>query len=206
MTKIYLASASPRRKEILELLKLDFQIMTAPANEEFDAALGMEAAGETLAARKALALKEKLVASGAFDKETLIIAADTLVWCGGERLGKPKDAADALEMLCKLSGKTHQVCTGTCIIYGGRSISASEVSDVKMRAFSHDEAVAYVATKEPLDKAGAYAVQGIGSVLIDRIEGDFFSVMGLSPKTVCRLLKMFDISYFDLLHGADYEI
>ena len=201
MTKIYLASASPRRKEILHLLKLDFKVMTAEANEEFDSSLDMQSAGELLATRKALALKEKLVTEGNFDNETIIIAADTLVWCNGEQLGKPSGEEDALNMLLKLSGKTHQVCTGTCIIYGGRSISASEVSNVKMRTFTKEEAAAYVATKEPLDKAGAYAVQGIGSVLIDRIEGDFFSVMGLSPKTVCRLLKMFNIPYFDLLNG-----
>ncbi len=201
MIKIYLASASPRRREILELMKLDFTVAIAKADEELPPSTPPESAGETLAARKAMALKEKLIADGVFDSDTVIIAADTLVYCGGERLGKPKDAHDALKMLMSLSGKDHTVCTGTCIIRGERSISSAEVSYVHMRAFSESEARAYIATGEPLDKAGAYGIQGIGSVLIDKIDGDFFSVMGLSSKTVCRLMKALGIPYFDLLRS-----
>ena len=201
MIKIYLASASPHRKEILELMKLDFTVATAEADEELPQNTPPESAGEILAARKALALKERLKAEGNFDSDTVIIAADTLVYCDGKRLGKPKDASNALEMLGSLSGKEHSVCTGTCIIRGERSVSTSEVSHVYMRAFSLDTALSYVATGEPLDKAGAYGIQGIGSVLIDRIDGDFFSVMGLSPKTVCKLMSSVGIPYFDLLRS-----
>lgn len=199
MTKIYLASASPRRKEILELMKLDFEVATAEANEDIPEGTSPESAGEILAARKALALKEKLVANGKFDSDTVIIAADTLVYCGGVRLGKPGDEKEALLMLMTLSGRAHKVCTGTCVILGGRSISSAEISDVYMRSFSEKEALSYVATGEPLDKAGAYGIQGIGSVLIDRIDGDFFSVMGLSPTAVCKLLGALGLPYFDLI-------
>lgn len=199
MIKIYLASASPRRKEILELMKLDFEVATAEADESVGEGLSKGEIGEALAAKKAFALKEKLKAENKFDSETVIIAADTLVWCDGECLGKPSDQNEALEMLAKLSGKAHNVCTGTCILYGEKSVSSFEISDVYMRKISIDTALTYIATGEPLDKAGAYGIQGIGSVLVDRIEGDFFSVMGLSPKTVCKLLGALGIPYFDLL-------
>lgn len=201
MMKIYLASASPRRKEILETMKLDFTVATAEADESLPSGTAPESAGEILAARKALALKEKLKADGSFDSETVIIAADTLVWCNGERLGKPQGRESALEMLMTLSGKEHFVCTGTCVIRGERSISTAEVSRVHMRAFSAAEALAYIETGEPLDKAGAYGIQGIGSVLVERIDGDFFSVMGLSPKTVYKLMSSLGIPYFDLLRS-----
>lgn len=199
MTKIYLASASPRRREILELMKLDFTVMSAETDEELPESTPAESAGEILAARKACALKDKLFKKGLFDADTVIIAADTLVYCDGRRLGKPNGRADAKNMLLALSGKAHFVCTGTCIIKGERSMSTSEVSTVYMRAFDEAEADAYVATGEPLDKAGAYGIQGIGSVLIDRIDGDFFSVMGLSPKTVCKLMRAVGLPYFDTI-------
>ncbi len=200
MIKLYLASASPRRKEILNLMQLDFKVECAPANEELCKDVSMENAGEILSARKALALKERLIRSGEFDEDTLILAADTLVYLGGERLGKPSDAFDAQRMLKALSGNKHCVCTGTCLMGYKNSISTSEVSEVYMRDFTEDEILSYIATGEPLDKAGAYAVQGIGASLINRIDGDFFSVMGLSPKTVCKLFQAFGISYFNLIN------
>lgn len=196
MKKLYLASASPRRHEILSIMDLPHTVLTAPADESIDLTLTPREVGEILAARKALALKNALAAEKKFDSDTLILAADTLVYLDGEPLGKPKDEEEALEMLLALSGRAHTVCTGTCLIRGDRSISASELSHVYMRAFTKEDALSYIATKEPLDKAGAYAVQGKGSVLIDRIDGDFFSIMGLSPKTVCRLLETMGIPYF----------
>ncbi len=199
MIKIYLASASPRRKEILETMKLSFDIEVAVADESVKEGLSPREIGESLATKKALALKEKLKASGIFDSETVIVAADTLVWCDGKRLGKPKDAEDAFEMLMALSGKEHRVCTGTCVLFGERSISSCDESIVRMRSFSEREALAYIATGEPLDKAGAYGIQGIGSVLVNSIDGDFFSVMGLSPTTVYRLFTALRIPYFELI-------
>ena len=199
MKTLYLASASPRRSEILTRMQLPHTVYPAPADATLGEGITMENAGEILAARKALAAKQALVAEGKFDEDTMILAADTLVYLDGKPLGKPKDAADAKRMLMLLSGKTHSVCTGTCLVSGGRSVSAAEVSAVVMRAFSEKEAEAYVATGEPLDKAGAYGIQGIGSVLIEGIEGDFFSIMGLSPKTVSRLLGVLGTDYFDMI-------
>ena len=199
MIKIYLASASPRRKEILEMMKLDFTVSVADADENIGADVDMESAGEILAARKAHALREKLKGEGVFDDETVIIAADTLVYVGKEVLGKPRDGEDALRMLKMLSDTSHTVCTGTCVLLGERSISSSELSSVYFSKISDDEARAYVKTGEPLDKAGAYAIQGIGASFVRYIEGDFFSVMGLSPKTVRRLFSALGISYFDLI-------
>lgn len=197
MKTLYLASASPRRREILKRMQLPHTVYTAPADETLESGITMENAGEILAARKALAAKQALTAEGRFDGDTMILAADTLVYLDGAPLGKPRDAEDAVRMLMLLSGRKHFVCTGTCLVCGKRSISAAEVSAVVMRDFSEREAAAYVATGEPLDKAGAYGIQGIGSVLIDRIEGDFFSIMGLSPKTVSRLMGAVGVDYFD---------
>ncbi len=198
MKTLYLASASPRRSEILSRMRLPHTVYTACADETLEDGLSMENAGEILAARKAFAAKQALLAAGSFDEDTLILAADTLVYLDGKPLGKPRDAEDAKRMLLLLSGRKHFVCTGTCLLSGKRSISAAETSAVIMRDFSEREAAAYVATGEPLDKAGAYGIQGVGSVLIERSEGDFFSIMGLSPKTVCRLLGAVGVDYFDL--------
>lgn len=199
MKKFYLASASPRRREILDIMGIPHTVLTSPADESVDTVLTPKEAGEILAARKALALKNRLISEGKFDSDTLILAADTLVYLDGEPLGKPQSESDALDMLTALSGREHLVCTGTCLIHGGRSVSASEVSVVRMRAFSREEALSYIATGEPLDKAGAYGIQGKGAVLIDSIDGDFFSIMGLSPKTVAKLLSALGLEYFSSL-------
>lgn len=199
MKKLFLASASPRRHEILEKMKLPHIVFVAEADETLPDGISPTDAGSILAARKAMAVKEELIKAGLYSPETLILAADTLVYIDNKPLGKPKNADDALNMLLALSGKKHSVCTGTCLIYKNRSISSAEVSDVYMRNFSEAEAKAYVATKEPLDKAGAYGIQGIGSVLVDHIDGDFFSIMGLSPTTVSTLMSKLGIPYFDLI-------
>lgn len=199
MKELILASGSPRRSEILSKMCLPHTVFTAPADETVDENAEPREVGEVLAARKALAAKNALRAADRFTRDTMILAADTLVYLDGKPLGKPKDAEDAVRMLLALSGKTHTVCTGTCLISGARSISTAEVTEVQMRAFSEEEARAYVATGEPLDKAGAYGIQGIGGTLVERIDGDFFSVMGLSPKTVARLMGVLGVSYFDCI-------
>ena len=199
MKQFYLASASPRRSEILTKICLKHTVYTAEADETLGENVPPEHAGEILAARKATAAKNALLAEDKFTRDTVILAADTLVYLDGMPLGKPQNAEEALEMLMALSGRKHVVCTGTCIISGARSISTAEVSEVTMRPFSEEEARAYIATGEPLDKAGAYGIRGIGATLIERIEGDFFSIMGLSPKTVTRLLGALGLSYFDLI-------
>lgn len=120
-------------------------------------------------------------------KDALVIAADTLVFLDGEPLGKPSGEEDARRMLRRLSGRGHEVYTGVCVICGGEERCAAERTEVRFRELSDSEIDAYVATGEPMDKAGAYGAQGRGSVLIERIDGDFFNVMGLP---VCRLYLM----------------
>ncbi|MBQ7661179.1 MAG: septum formation protein Maf [Clostridia bacterium] len=199
MTKLYLASLSPRRKEILEEMRLPFTVLSAEADEQVPAGTDPQSAGQMLAVRKAAALRDKLTAQGAYGEETAVLAADTLVYLDDRPLGKPKDAAEALEMLSALSGRTHTVCTGMCLLVGARSYSLADVTKVKMRAFSAEEAAAYVATGEPLDKAGAYGIQGLGALLVQEIEGDYFSVMGLSKCGVYRLFQTAGLPYWSMI-------
>ena len=194
---LYPASNSPRRREILERMRLPYTVFAAEADERLGGGIPAEEACEILAARKALAARDGLAAAGRFGGDDLLLAADTLVFLDGRPLGKPKDEAEALDMLLSLRGRGHTVRTGVCLLRGKRSFSLSDAAVVRMRDFSMEEAAAYVRTGEPLDKAGAYGVQGIGAVLIERIEGDFFTVMGLPPRGVCRLLHAAGVSYFD---------
>lgn len=195
--KLYLASNSPRRREILDRMRLSYTVFTADADEQLADDVPEEQACEFLAVRKAMAARGGLCAAGRFGDDTLLLAADTLVFADGRPLGKPKDADEALHMLLSLRGRGHTVRTGVCLLRGARSFSTTDSAVVRMRDFSEAEAAAYVRTGEPLDKAGAYGVQGVGSVLIERIEGDFFTVMGLPPSGVYRLLAAAGISYFD---------
>lgn len=197
MSEFFLASGSPRRSEILDKMQIAHTVYPVEADEHLDENTPPERAGDILATRKALAAKDALLAEGRFTEDTVILAADTLVYLDAKPLGKPQDAEDAAAMLRALRGRKHTVCTGVCMIRGARSVSTAEVTAVQMRAYSDAEIEAYIATGEPLDKAGAYGIQGIGSVLVDRIEGDFFSVMGLSPKTVARLMGVLGIPYFE---------
>lgn len=196
MSDFFLASASPRRSEILSKMQIAHTVYPVEADEHLDAALSPKEAGNLLATRKAIAAREKLIAEDRFSQDTVVLAADTLVYLDAMPLGKPKDAADAAEMLRALRGKKHTVCTGICMLRGERSVSLSEITEVHMRAYTDAEIAAYVATGEPLDKAGAYGIQGIGAVLVERIEGDFYNVMGLSPKSVCRLMGALGLPYF----------
>ena len=197
--KLYLASGSPRRREILDLMHLPYEICTADADETLPAGTAMEAAGRLLASRKAEAAAARLAAAKPIDGDALILAADTLVYLDGAPLGKPHTEEEALAMLRALSGRRHYVCTGVCLRAGGDVYTAADVTAVTMRAYGEDEARAYVATGEPLDKAGAYGIQGIGAVLVEKLDGDFFTVMGLSPRVVRGLLADAGYAYFDLI-------
>ena len=136
---------------------------------------------ERLSSAKALEVAKKC------SQSDVIIAADTIVWLEGRLIGKPSDKAEAAEMLRSLSGKNHEVYTGVTVIKGDSVISEHEVSKVRFRQLTDEEIAGYIATGEPMDKAGAYGAQGIGALLVERIEGDFFNVMGLP---VCRLGEM----------------
>jgi len=186
--RIILASASPRRRELLALMGVrDFAVIPAREEEAPPADLGP---AETV--REIALMKARDVAAR---EPGLVIAADTLVWQDGALLGKPADGAEAAAMLRRLSGRKHTVFSGVAVLADGRELTDFEATDVWFREMSEEEIRFYVASGEPLDKAGAYGAQGLGSLFVRRIEGDFFNVMGLP---VCRLGLMLKACGVDL--------
>jgi len=188
MKKIVLASASPRRKELLERIGLKFEV--EPSNHEENVNPGLEP--HELA--KSLSLeKAKLVVEN--HRDALVIAADTFIVLDGEILGKPITEDEARRMLETISGKQHSVITGFTIIdtASGKVLSRSEETKVFIRELTSKEIDSYVRSKEPLDKAGAYAIQGLGSVIVKKIEGDYFNVIGLPLSVVTESLKEFGV-------------
>lgn len=179
MKKIILASASPRRKELLETAGAEFEICVADVDESIPEGTFPADAAQMTAQKKALA-----VAQGQGD--SIVIGADTIVVAGDRILGKPKDKADATAMLTMLSGDEHQVITGVCLVCGDKEITFAQVSKVKFYELTQAEIEAYVETGEPMDKAGAYGIQGRGCVLVEKIEGDYFNIVGLPVARVMR--------------------
>jgi len=175
---IVLASGSPRRCELLKMIGLEFEVVPAETEREIDANLPIDRAVIDVALGKGREVSEKV------GSDVLVLSADTVVVCDDEVFGKPKDADDAFEMLRKLSGRTHQVYTGVALLRSGSEDTFCERTDVTFRAMTVSEISDYIATGEPMDKAGAYAVQGIGAVFVERINGDFFNVVGLP---LCKL-------------------
>ena len=174
--QLILASQSPRRKELLSLFRIPFTVQVADLDESFD---------PTLPAYDEVARVSRLKAEAIGRQETdVVIAADTIVVCDGKILGKPVDEADAFAMLRLLSGKDHQVMTGLTVLRGDAAVVCTEVTDIHFRELSDREIAAYIATKEPMDKAGSYGIQGGAALFAERICGDYFNVVGLP---VCRL-------------------
>ena len=182
--RFILASKSPRRNEILSELGLKFDIITADTDESCSLS-DPRAYVEELALRKGRAVAEITVLDG----ESLIIASDTVVACNDEILGKPQDRADARRMLDMLSGKSHKVISGIALITKDKAISASEVTEVIFDEMTDADKDFYLNSKEPYDKAGAYAVQGLASMWIRGIVGDYFNVVGLPVKLLHDKLK-----------------
>lgn len=184
---IILASSSPRRREILSSLGIDFKIMTADTDES-SALTDPRAFAEELAARKGRAVYELLLTS---DPETardaVIISADTVVYAGGRILGKPRDVKDASDMLRLLSGATHSVISGVAVTVGGVTKSASALTEVTVDSVPEDKLHAYAESGEPMDKAGAYAIQGHFSPWISSIRGCYFNVVGLPVNCLNKL-------------------
>ena len=181
--EIILASQSPRRRELLGRLGLSFTVRAADIDETMDP--GRPAFDEVarLSREKAAA-----IALGA-EPGDVIVAADTIVVLDGRILGKPRNEADARAMLSALSGREHQVMTGVTVRRGQQVQTETCVTQVHFRPLSQAEIAAYVATGDPLDKAGAYGVQGLASVFVDRLDGDFFNVMGLPLCKLCGMLR-----------------
>lgn len=184
MSNIILASASPRRKELLSLAGVDFTVKTAPTDENLENDVLPEDAVKILAKRKATAV-------WAQNFESTIIGADTVVAIDGKILGKPKTFDEAYSMLSLLSGRTHCVYTGVCIIGKDKEICFSEKTEVEFFDLTKVEIEAYIQTGDCYDKAGAYGIQSNGCVLVKKINGDYFNVVGLPIAKTYRQLQSF---------------
>ena len=170
---IILASQSPRRQELLKLLGLEFTVHTADIDEHMDPSLPPEQEVARVSAEKARAVAKDCA------EEDIIISADTIVVIDGQILGKPKSEADAIRMLNLLSGRRHEVMTGLTVLSGGQSQTRVVRTGIEFRRLTDREIDAYVATGEPMDKAGAYGIQGRGAVLVEKINGCYNNVVGL---------------------------
>ena len=181
---LILASGSPRRRELLQQLRLRFDVMTSEVEEIRGDDEPVEGYVERLAREKAAAVATRR-------PEAWVIAADTVVWLDGTILEKPADFADAVRMLRSIAGREHVVYTGTALRHeaSGWDRAAVTASRVRMAPMALDEIEWYVRTGEPMDKAGAYAVQGIGAMFIDSIEGNYTNVVGLPLSTLLRMMK-----------------
>ena len=188
--RVILASKSPRRREILSMLGVKFEIVSADADESSEITAPEELVQE-LALRKGRATREMLRARGEWDDNTLIIASDTVVAIADEILGKPADSKDAARMLRALSDTTHRVISGVALLCGEREIADFDSTGVCFSAMSEQEIDWYVASGEPNDKAGAYAVQGLASLWIKGLTGDYFNVVGLPVHKLNRLCQSF---------------
>jgi septum formation protein len=182
MKKIILASKSPRRLELLRMLGLNVETASPDIDES-----AVEADSPSHLAEKLAKTKAEKVYRDLHPEGCPVVAADTLVEIGGKILGKPRSVAEAGEMLRMLSGKLHYVHTGLAVIYSGTFASAVETATVHFRKLSDDEIESYIMSGEPMDKAGAYGIQGRAGAFVDRIEGDFFSIVGLP---LCRLVTL----------------
>jgi len=180
--KIVLASKSPRRKELLSSLFSEFEIVTREVDEALPKDLHPSRGVELLAIKKGEAVLSVV------DSDALVISSDTLVELDGVALGKPCDEADAFRILSLLSGKAHNVHTGVAVHYRGRVYSGVDSTAVRFRQLTDGEIQDYIATREPMDKAGAYGIQGIGGKLVDGFDGDYDTVVGLSMRLTRELV------------------
>ncbi|WP_300412160.1 Maf family protein [uncultured Oscillibacter sp.] len=189
MSQIVLASGSPRRRELLERVGVtDFTVRVPEVEEYFPEGLTPPEVVSYISREKAEAAVKLC------GPEDIVITADTMVFLDDQRLGKPRDEAHALEMLTALQGRKHTVCTGVSVCRGAKRLTETESTDVFFRPATEAQLRRYIATGEPMDKAGAYGVQGRGALLVERLEGDFFNVMGLPVLRLARMLENFGVS------------
>jgi septum formation protein len=182
MKKIILASQSPRRRELLHLAEIDFEVIVANTDESYPAGLSFEETAMHIAKNKALVVAKNNV-------DRTILAADTIVVCNNKIIGKPIDREDAIAILTQLSGNVHDVITGVCILQNEEEILFADSTTVSFHSLTQEQIIFYVDKYKPYDKAGAYAIQEwIGAVGIKKIEGDFYNVMGLPISRVVEFL------------------
>lgn len=189
---VILASQSPRRKELMGLYHIPFIIRIADIDEHMDPNLPPAQEVARVSRLKAEAVPRQA--------EDVVIAADTIVVCDGQVLGKPRDEADAYRMLRLLSGRDHQVMTGLTVLQGEKAVVHTEVSHIHFKPLSDGEIFAYIRTGEPMDKAGAYGIQGGAALFAQRLEGDYYNVMGLP---VCRLGQILRQYFPQVLEEAE---
>ena len=184
--KVILASQSPRRRELLHLAEIDFEVIIADTDETFPAGLSFENTAIHIAKNKALAVKAKS------NTDLIIIAADTIVICNDKIIGKPSNVENAIEIISELSGNTHKVVTGVYIMQKEKEIYFADCTEVTFHVLTKTQIEYYVHKYQPFDKAGAYAIQEwIGAVGIKNINGDFYNVMGLPISRVVMALQKF---------------
>jgi septum formation protein len=186
--RVILASQSPRRRELLTLIGIKHEVLPADIDESLMPGELPAPHAERLARAKAHTIAER-------EPGAVVIAADTIVVVDGDVLGKPRDSAEAHAMLKRLSGRTHTVLTAIAVARAAQTESAVESVDVTFRALTDSEITAYIATGEPMDKAGAYGIQGYGATIVERVSGDYFSVMGLGLRRLVELLGRVGATY-----------
>ena len=192
MAKIVLAFGSPRRRELLTRMGIaDFDVRVPETEETYPPNLTPRETVEYISREKARA------AAALCRPDEIVITADTMVFLDGARLGKPRDEAHALEMLTALQGRRHTVCTGVTVCRGDYADTQSEETEVFFRPATEQELRAYIRTGEPMDKAGAYGIQGRGALLVEKIHGDFFNVMGLPVLRLSRMLLPLGVHCLD---------
>jgi septum formation protein len=186
--QVILASASPRRRELLALIGIAHEVWPADVDESAFPDEAPAPHAERLARAKAHAMAER-------HPHAVVIAADTIVVVDGEILGKPRDTSHAAQMLGRLAGREHVVYTAIAVARDARTESAVEDVRVTMRTLRPEEIAAYIGTGEPMDKAGAYGIQGYGATIVERVDGDYFSVMGLGLRRLVELLARIGVRY-----------
>lgn len=188
MPRVVLASASPRRRELLTLIGIAHDVIPADVDETY-------VDGEQPREHAKRLARAKVAKVAASETQALVIGSDTIVVIDGTVLGKPQSDADAVRMLMMLSGRTHVVMTAVAAGYEGQVVSGLEEVCVTFRDLTLQEANSYVATREPMDKAGAYGIQGFGATIVQRVEGDYFAVMGLPIVRMVGLMRELGIVY-----------
>jgi septum formation protein len=186
--RVILASQSPRRRELLTLVGITHEVRPADIDEAYLPGEVPTAHAERLARGKCAVIAER-------EPDALVIGSDTIVVVDGDVLGKPRDEGDAAHMLRRLAGRTHIVVTAVAVSWRGEIRSAVEEVNVTFHSLSDDDIAAYIATREPMDKAGAYGIQGYGATIVERVDGDYFAVMGLPLQLVVRVLRELGIRY-----------
>jgi septum formation protein len=186
--RVILASASPRRRELLDLVGIAHEVQPADIDETYQD-------GEEAAPHAERLAREKGATIAARHPDAIVISADTIVVIDGLVLGKPRDEADAARMLAMLGGQTHVVLTAVAVSYKGKMRSGVESVRVTFRTLDTERIGAYIATAEPMDKAGAYGIQGFGATLVERVDGDYFAVMGLPLARMVDLLQEIGVRY-----------